>query len=682
MATPTLTFTYATYIPDAQNSNFPNGYTDQEGQEEICVDWTRRWYYTAIYGTPNGGIEVTSIDTMDVIQTPTLNQMFAGTTFGVIPGEATSQTITSYVCSPSGGNLYLAISEAEFSSYLYKINPSTMQVTGQYQPAGGAPNVTTVGATASYEIVVCQTSSLEPPDASLFFNGTYMVPIGLGPEPTYGNGVDQWLTTLGKVPGDGTCQFIQCSSDGSGTSGNIDIFVVVVNDVPDISFTQTATVNVSSILGASTNTALLSIEYDSVNDWLILGISTYIVGEPQYQMSVNYNTGAINWYRLMPGALTGRRSNLAGGTIASGDGTDFTILNTTTGAIVFNGAFTQPDPPVFSSSFYRIWDSIDNYYFSYALAVAAIRYEFSPNYQTIIGPPPAYLHFLTCCDRAIMAHLYQFTSATGEQDYFTDFDISIFYNNITWKATSLRFEGLQRKLGIGTSVDEQSLKIWASPTDTMFGSLFLPGAEQGLLDGAVIVRQRIIWEFVTGNVAQDILNPPLFVFTLFTGYTSQITKGGVSHVEMKVKSALLKLNVNMPRNYFQPGCLWTLYDQGCGLAKASFAANFTVTGSNVTTVSVASGTVQPSVGGDGNPQFAQGRLLFNSGPNAGLQVLIDTNDASNFYLAYPLDQLPNNGDSITVYPGCSKSFATCQQKFNNAANFRGFDKVPPVFISM
>ena len=62
-------------------------------------------------------------------------------------------------------------------------------------------------------------------------------------------------------------------------------------------------------------------------------------------------------------------------------------------------------------------------------------------------------------------------------------------------------------------------------------------------------------------------------------------------------------------------------------------------------------------------------------------TLIDSNDATNLYLAYPLTALPSAGDGITYYPGCSKAYATCQAKYGNQANHRGFDKVPPVMLS-
>ena len=293
-----------------------------------------------------------------------------------------------------------------------------------------------------------------------------------------------------------------------------------------------------------------------------------------------------------------------------------------------------------------------------------------------------YIAWVLGTNRGIMGHLYKFTSSSGELDYFTDLDFNITYGGAVWKANSLRFEGMARKLSVGLDVDEQTVKIWAKPTDMLFGSLFLPGAEQGLLDGAIVQRSRIVWAFSTGNAAYDTTLPPLAVWVLSTGYTSQIAKGGLSHIELKVKSALHKLEVNMPRNYYQPGCLWTLFDSGCTLVKSAFAITGTIgSGPTSRTIPVSGGIATP-VGADSIANYAQGRLLFTSGVNSGLQVLIDNNDASNLYLAYVLDEVPSAGDTLTYYPGCSKAFVTCDGKFGNKANFRGFDKVPPVMLSL
>jgi uncharacterized phage protein (TIGR02218 family) len=294
----------------------------------------------------------------------------------------------------------------------------------------------------------------------------------------------------------------------------------------------------------------------------------------------------------------------------------------------------------------------------------------------------SYINWTLASNRGIMAHLYQFQSLAGVNDYFTDFDIDISYGGNTYKSSSLRFETLRRKLDIGMAVDEQQLRIWASPTDTLFGGAFLTGVESGVLDGATIVRSRIVWQYNTGNIASDILQVPIGVFVLFTGYMSSVQTAGASHVDFKVKSPLQKLQTNMPRNYYQAPCLWQLFSTGCTLNKISYAIGGTVgAGPTLTSIPV-NGGISPWQGADGLPYYSYGRLFFNTGVNAGLQVFVDSNDAGRLYLAYPLNALPSAGDSITYYPGCSKSYNTCATKYANQAHFRGFDKVPPISVSV
>jgi uncharacterized phage protein (TIGR02218 family) len=299
------------------------------------------------------------------------------------------------------------------------------------------------------------------------------------------------------------------------------------------------------------------------------------------------------------------------------------------------------------------------------------------------GISPTYINFLFSSSRAIVGHLYQFTSLAGANDYFTDLDFDIHYNGVVWKSSALRIDGLRRKTATGLEVDEQSVTILAQPTDTLFGANFLAGAETGLLDGCLITRFRAIWAVVTGNLLNDVINnAPLQVWTMFTGFASKIEKGGVTRVEMKVKSPLVKLEVDMPRNFYQPGCLWTLFDQGCTLDKNAFAVNGSVGAAPTSTAIPVAGGVPNPTAADTFENYQQGRILFTSGVNNGLLTLINANDSANLYLAYPLNALPAIGDTFTYWPGCSKSFNTCDVKFGNKANFRGFDKVPPIAVSI
>ena len=77
--------------------------------------------------------------------------------------------------------------------------------------------------------------------------------------------------------------------------------------------------------------------------------------------------------------------------------------------------------------------------------------------------------------------------------------------------------------------------------------------------------------------------------------------------------------------------------------------------------------------------FARGLLTFTSGANAGRSQEV----RRFFFAAPPVIELWQPfarailpGDAFTVTAGCDKQFSTCQAKFDNAVNFRGFPHIP------
>jgi uncharacterized phage protein (TIGR02218 family) len=74
----------------------------------------------------------------------------------------------------------------------------------------------------------------------------------------------------------------------------------------------------------------------------------------------------------------------------------------------------------------------------------------------------------------------------------------------------------------------------------------------------------------------------------------------------------------------------------------------------------------------------QGSITFTSGVNAGVTANVNNVAAGTALgLGYPLQSVPSPGDTFTVYYGCDHTPGTCQSKFNNLVNFRGFPYVPP-----
>ena len=210
-----------------------------------------------------------------------------------------------------------------------------------------------------------------------------------------------------------------------------------------------------------------------------------------------------------------------------------------------------------------------------------------------------YISYAIASGRYAMGELYKFTFIDGSFAYFTNLDFDVVYDGNTYLSKSLIIEGLRYKIGIGFEVDEQEIKISCLPTETVNGALFLAAVGNGLLDGAYLTRMRASWPALGYPAYLDYAAAPTDVITLFTGRVSTVSKLGRTSIEMKVKSVLSLLDIDMPRNTYQPGCQWLLYDGGCTLTRATFTDSYVVVSASTTSIVVAS--VSPETGGDTLP---------------------------------------------------------------------------------
>lgn len=295
--------------------------------------------------------------------------------------------------------------------------------------------------------------------------------------------------------------------------------------------------------------------------------------------------------------------------------------------------------------------------------------------------PPGFLPFIQSATQILVGELYSFVLVDGSQMNFTNLDFDFTYGGITFTANSIRLDGMKFKLQVGIQVDEQMIKASAYSTDSFFrGDNFFTSLQNGILDGAMFVRQRAFWAVNDGRAWVDFQAAPQAVITIFTGFVSEISKIGRTTAEIKVKSPLKYLDIQMPRNSFQASCNWTLYSPGCTLLRDDFTTSYTVVVASPNEIDVTS--IGTPTGGDGQPYYQQGRLLFTSGVNNGLQTLISTNTTTAFGLQYPLLVPPNPGDTFKASAGCMKTMDACNLKFSNFKNYRGFPYVPPVHISL
>lgn len=150
-------------------------------------------------------------------------------------------------------------------------------------------------------------------------------------------------------------------------------------------------------------------------------------------------------------------------------------------------------------------------------------------------------------------------------------------------------------------------------------------------------------------------------------------EGGSFHAELRGLSAAL--NVVRGR-LFTAGCDADLGDARCKVAldDPAYRAAGTVGLALGPGLFVAEGLDAYAPG-----WFAQGRLAFTGGANAGFATEVKAHGRDG-EVRVELWQRPPEplaaGDGFTVTAGCDRRFETCRDRFVNTANFRGFPDMP------
>lgn len=285
----------------------------------------------------------------------------------------------------------------------------------------------------------------------------------------------------------------------------------------------------------------------------------------------------------------------------------------------------------------------------------------------------ALTNFLAANTSFLMAEFYTITLVDGTVLAYSNADVSLSYivgANLPGVTQPTVFNPLggmkltrdRMRMIVGTQVDSLDITFFPETTDLINGQLFTYEVSQGILDGAWVSVDRA---FLTSWTSAGIVG----TVNVFSGLVSDATVGRTS-VKLTVKSPLELLNVNMPRNVYQPGCIHNLFDAGCTLS----AAAFQVTGACVGTQFP--GNIRTNLT-QAAGYFTMGYLTFTSGVLAGqARGILGTNSTGGVALNYPFPSAPTAGDTFNVLPGCDHQQSTCTNKFSNVIHFRGFPYIP------
>ena len=279
--------------------------------------------------------------------------------------------------------------------------------------------------------------------------------------------------------------------------------------------------------------------------------------------------------------------------------------------------------------------------------------------QTFLGSA---IEFAVC-------DLLQVKLNNGTVLYGTNADIDITWNSVLYSSSAIKFSRSKTSSATGGKTAEVEVDLYGDSTTLVQGIPLLQAVRALAFDGAQI---RIDTLFLT-NWTQPL--QPQGIVNNFLGVCSTIEAGRTS-AKVKAKSYMHLLDAQMPRNFYQPGCMHTLYDAGCTMNIAAFSHNAVVqSGSGNLTIN-ASALTQAS------GYFTRGFVTFSNGNNSGLRYTVSAYSPGVLTLTSPLKYSVANGNGFTVCAGCDHQQSTCTNKFSNLANFRGFPYVPVPEIAL
>lgn len=283
-------------------------------------------------------------------------------------------------------------------------------------------------------------------------------------------------------------------------------------------------------------------------------------------------------------------------------------------------------------------------------------------------PASSALRSLLASRQFFAADLYTFTLSSGGALRYCGGDRDIAAGGNLFTSQGPRIDRKDNKAKchwrIGVAVDTLVFEAMPQPGDLVNGQPFLAACVDGAFDGAELQLERAFMASYGDASAGTVI--------LFAGRVAEIDVGRAI-ATFTINSHLELLNLQLPRNLWQPGCVNSLGDASCGVDLASFAvAGVAAAGSSASAVAA---SLAQATG-----YFDQGKIAFSSGANAGLARSVKSwiaGSPGSIALLAPFPSAPAAGDAFTIYPGCDKTLGPngCT-KFSNTARFKGYPYVP------
>lgn len=273
--------------------------------------------------------------------------------------------------------------------------------------------------------------------------------------------------------------------------------------------------------------------------------------------------------------------------------------------------------------------------------------------------------------------LYTFTLTSGYVLRYSSCPFNVVFGGNTWLSATATGSVVIDEAGdtgprahwtSDLEVGTWEVTVLPRPNDVIGNLPWLPAIRAGILNEATVsVDRGYIAAWPAAAPGSTIV--PIGTVNVFSGRVAEIDFGR-SAVTINMNDPRELLAIDYPRNLYSASCRYALFDSQCSLSSSPFALNTTIT--SVTSQSNFAGNYSDPPAN----YYALGNVVFKSGLNAGLRMMVRSSATSFVTLLAPMPFTIEPGDAITLFPGCDKTQATCQNKFNNLLNFGGFPYIP------
>ena len=256
-----------------------------------------------------------------------------------------------------------------------------------------------------------------------------------------------------------------------------------------------------------------------------------------------------------------------------------------------------------------------------------------------------------------LAWCWRLTRNDGAVFGFTDHDQPLTFDGTTFEPES-GFTASEIRSGSDLSVDSQDTEgVLTSATIT----------ETDILDGRWDNAEVEIWRVNWADTSNRAL--------LRRGAIGQVRRGRL-HFVAEMRSLAHVLGQTLGRT-FQAGCDAALGDARCGVDLNDPAYKATGT---VVSISGDRSFAVSGISGFADGWFALGTLHWLIGANTDRKAEVLSHAVTAADVIITLLEAPVRpvevGNTFDIFAGCDKRCETCQAKFSNAANFRGFPHIP------